>query len=44
MCEDYRELFGEPVKEYHSPLEKGDQPELDNTPELGSDNIEKFQS
>ena len=44
MCENYHELFGEPVKEYHSPLKMGDQPELNDTPELGSDGIKKFQS
>ena len=44
MCENYDNMFGEPVKEYFSPLEKGDQPELDMSPELGPDDIEKFQS
>ena len=37
-------MFGEPVKEYHAPMEKQDQPELDDSPELGPDGVEKFQS
>ncbi len=44
MCENYEDIFGEPVKEYFSPLEKGDQPELDTSTELGPDDVEKFQS
>ena len=44
MCENYELMFGEPVKEYHAPMEKQDQPELDVLPELGPDGIEKFQS
>eukprot|EP00977_Amphora_coffeiformis_P016246 scaffold4969_cov104-Amphora_coffeaeformis.AAC.2 len=37
MSENYEQLFGEPPKEYHSPMERGDQPELDVTMELGTD-------
>eukprot|EP00977_Amphora_coffeiformis_P025527 scaffold20321_cov125-Amphora_coffeaeformis.AAC.1 len=44
MSENYEQLFGEPPKEYHSPMERGDQPELDVTMELGTDDIMKFQS
>eukprot|EP00977_Amphora_coffeiformis_P023354 scaffold13094_cov162-Amphora_coffeaeformis.AAC.4 len=44
MSENYEQLFGEPPKEYHSPIEQGDQPELDVNMELGTDDIMKFQS
>eukprot|EP00977_Amphora_coffeiformis_P011219 scaffold2692_cov115-Amphora_coffeaeformis.AAC.2 len=44
MSENYEQLFGEPPKEYHSPMERGDQPELDVTMELRTDDIMKFQS
>eukprot|EP00977_Amphora_coffeiformis_P003137 scaffold584_cov154-Amphora_coffeaeformis.AAC.1 len=44
MSENYEQLTSEPPKEYHSPMERGDQPELDVTMELGTDDIMKFQS
>eukprot|EP00977_Amphora_coffeiformis_P019910 scaffold7613_cov88-Amphora_coffeaeformis.AAC.2 len=44
MSEKYNQLFGEPSKEYYSPMEQGDQPELDVIMELGTDDIMKFQS
>ena len=44
LVENYKMMFGEPPREYHAPMEKGDQPELDETPELGPDGIQKFQS
>ena len=37
------ELFGEQPKEVHSPLDKDDKPELDNTPLLGPDGVKHFQ-
>ena len=37
-------MFGEKPDEKHSPMEKGDQPEMDETPLLGPDGIQKFQS
>ena len=39
-----KELFGEQPKEVHSPLDKDDKPELDDTPLLGPDGIEHFQT
>jgi hypothetical protein len=44
MCQNYETMFGEPVKEFHTPLDKGDQPELDESEELGPDGTAKFQS
>ena len=44
MVENYKLMYGEPPKEAHSPMEKGDQPELDDTPLCGPDDIKKFQS
>ena len=38
-----KELFGEQPKEAHSPLDKDDKPELDDTPLLGPDGIKHFQ-
>ena len=44
MVENYKILYGELPREYHAPMEKGDQPELDETSELGPDGIEQYQS
>jgi len=44
MVDNYKMMFGEQPKAYYSPMEKGDQPELDDSPELGPDGIAKFQS
>ena len=41
---NYERLFGEKPKEYSSPLEKGDHPELDTSDELDHDGITKYQS
>ena len=37
-------MFGEKPKEYTSPMEKGDHPELDMTEELDADGIQRYQS
>ena len=43
MMEAYKLMFGEePSKKYHSPLEKGDHPELDDSPELNDDLRTKY--
>ena len=39
-----KELFGEQPKEAHFPLDKDDKPELDDTPLLGPDGIQGFQT
>ena len=44
MVDNYKIMFGELPTEYHAPMEKGDQPELDTTPELGPDGTAQFQS
>ena len=40
----HKELFGEQPKEVHSPLDKDNKPELDDTPLLGPDGIKHFQT
>ena len=44
LVETHKELFGEQPKEVHSPLDKDDKPELDDTPLLGPDGIKHFQT
>ncbi len=44
MMDNYKVMFGEPPTEFHSPMEKGDQPELDDSPLLGPEDVQKFQS
>jgi hypothetical protein len=44
MITQYASMFGSKPKEYISPLEKGDHPELDTSEELGPDGIQKYQS
>jgi hypothetical protein len=44
MMEQYERMFQEQPKQYVSPLEKGDHPELDSTPELGDAGIKQYQS
>ena len=44
MILDFQRLFGSKPKEYTSPLEKGDHPELDTTELLLEDNIKIYQS
>ena len=44
LVENYKLMFGELPTEYHAPMEKGDQPELDDSPLLGPEGIQQFQS
>jgi hypothetical protein len=44
VIEQYEQIFGAKAKEYISPLEKGDHPEIDTSDELGPDNIKVYQS
>ena len=44
MVTQYTSMFGSKPKEYISPLEKGDHPELDTSEELDNDGIQKYQS
>ena len=41
--ETNKELFGEQPKEVHSPLDKDNKPELDDTPLLGPDGVKHLQ-
>jgi Reverse transcriptase (RNA-dependent DNA polymerase) len=40
----YKNMFGVKPREYTSPLEKGDHSEIDQTEELDTDNIKKYQT
>jgi len=45
MADNYMRMFGErPKQTVMSPLEKGDHPELDDTPFLDAEGIQKYQS
>lgn len=44
MVDAYVNMFGCKPKEYSSPLEKGDHPEIDDSPELDIEDITKYQS
>jgi len=44
MLLHYAKLFGENPKEFSSPMDEGDHPELDLTPELDIDGIRLYQS
>jgi hypothetical protein len=44
MLTNYNQLFGTLPKEYSSPMEEGDHPELDLSPELDQDGIRLYQS
>ena len=44
MIDGYVQMFGQKPKEASSPLEKGDHPELDLSPELDANGIRKYQS
>ena len=44
MMDNYKLMFGELPKEYHSPMEKGDQPEMDDSELLGPEGIQQYQS
>ena len=44
MLDNYKMLFNELPPESKAPMEKGDQPELDDSPLLGPDGTQKYQS
>ena len=44
MSDNFKRMFGHKPREYKSPLEPNDHPELDLTPELDEDGIQKYQS
>jgi hypothetical protein len=44
MLDSYQRIFGSKHRQYSSPLEHGDHPEIDDSEELGLDDIKKFQS
>jgi hypothetical protein len=44
MLDDFERIFGCKPKEYTSPLEKGDHPEIDTSAELDHNGIKKYQT
>jgi hypothetical protein len=44
IMHQYENMFGSKQKEYTSPLEKGNHPELDTTDELDNSGIKKYQT
>ena len=44
MMDSYQNMFGCQPKQYSSPLEKNDHPELDDSDELDEDGVKKYQS
>ena len=40
----FEKMFGHLPKKYNAPLEKNDHPEIDESPELDSDGVKKYQS
>ena len=44
MIEQFERMFGAKPKEYTSPLEKSDHPEIDSSPKLDSNGIKMYQS
>ena len=44
MLQNYEIMFKEKPREYHSPMEEKDHPELDLTEELDADGIKRYQS
>ena len=44
MMETFHQMFGHTPKEFTSPLEGGDHPELDTSPELDENGVKKYQS
>ena len=44
MLDTYKRLFGMQPKQYKTPLDKGDHPELDNSEELDIKGIKLYQS
>jgi hypothetical protein len=44
MMGDFEMMYGSKPREYTSPLEKGDHPEIDTTAELDVKGIKKYQT
>jgi Reverse transcriptase (RNA-dependent DNA polymerase) len=44
IVDQYEKMFGSKPKEYTSPLEKGDHPEVDTSDELDEEGIKKYQT
>ena len=44
MIDQYEQMFGSKPREYTSPLEKGDHPEIDTSDELDEEGIKKYQT
>ena len=44
IVDSYEKMYGVKPKEYTSPLEKGDHPEVDDSPELDEDGVKRYQS
>ena len=44
MVDQYEKMFGSKPREYTSPLEKGDHPEVDTSDELDEEGIKKYQT
>jgi hypothetical protein len=44
IVDQYEKMFGSKPREYTSPLEKGDHPEVDTSEELDEEGIKKFQT
>jgi hypothetical protein len=44
LLDQFENMFGCKPKEYTSPLEKGDHPEIDDTEELDEEGIKKYQT
>jgi hypothetical protein len=44
MMDQFKNMFSDNPKEYTSPLEKGDHPEIDTSDELHQEGIKKYQT
>jgi hypothetical protein len=44
MMDHFKNMYGYKPKEYTSPLEKGDHPEIDTSEELDEEGIKKYQT
>ena len=44
MIDNYKLMFREQPTEFHAPMDKDDKPELDDSPLLGPDGVQQFQS
>ena len=43
LCDTYKELIVELLKDVHAPMDKDDKSKLDDSPLLGPDGIKRFQ-